>query len=114
MLFELCEPVECFVHVERCEEVFVAEWEEIPVVVADASAVEDLFFACFVCEAGSSAVANPGDEDAAVLFYLEFIDGECDCFADALDVLLEEGEVACPVEVFDAGVGVVNAGDGVS
>ena len=75
---------------------------------------ERFVFACFVCEASSSAVANPGDEDAAVLFDLEFVDGECDGFAYALNVLLEEWEVAGPVEVFDAGVDVVDAGDGVS
>ena len=59
VLFELCESVECFKHVECCEEVFVSEGEEVPVVVADASAVKNLFFTCFVCEACSSAVANP-------------------------------------------------------
>ena len=49
-----------------------------------------------------------------MLFDLKFIDCECDGFSDALNILLEKWDVACPVEIFNTCVDVVDAGDGVS
>ena len=93
------EMIQSIEEVDRGESILVAEREEIPVVIANATPVQNRFFTgSIVDEPRAATMADPGDEDAAVFFDCEFIDCVGDCLAHACDVRTEEVEVACPVE----------------